>query len=186
MIGIDGYAGAGKTTVADYLGKMNKEVLVVHMDDFIHRWQDRKKWMDEAKDQSQVFEFQWYRYEALEKLITTFKQRSKGTLKLKTYDFDRNAFDLGRRFDLSKNILVIDGIFLFHPQHSISKMWDQKIYLHVDFARGDKRRIAREKKRWGKNFIPDNQPGSYALAFKEAYKRYVETYHPDKKADVVF
>lgn len=186
VVGIDGYAGSGKTTVADYLGKLNKDVLVVHLDDFIQHWQDRKKWMDTAENKADVFEYKWYRYDALEKLINEFKNKQTGQLKIKTYDFDKNDFNLGTEFDLSKKILVIDGIFLFHPEHAISKQWDKKIYLHIDFDKGDKRRIAREKRKWGKNFMPDNHPNSYVMAFKQAYKHYIEKYAPQEKADFVY
>ena len=46
--------------------------------------------------------------------------------------------------------MIIDGIFLFHPKHKISKDWDKTIYLDVDFSKADKRRIAREKKNGAK------------------------------------
>lgn len=186
VVGIDGYAGSGKTTVADLLGKLNNDVLVVHLDDFIHHWRARKQWMDEAKDKSQVFEYKWYRYDALLQLIQEFKSKKSGAVNIKTYDFDKNDFNSGQSFNLSKKILVVDGIFLFHPEHAISKRWDKKIYLHIDFENGDKRRIDREKKKWGKDFIPDDHPGSYVGAFKTAYKRYVEQEKPQDKADLVF
>ena len=186
VVGIDGYAGSGKTTVADYLGKLNKNVLVVHLDDFIEHWAKRKKFMDQASDKSKVFELKWYRYTELQKLIKNFKKSKTGVFKTKTYDFDKNNFNDGREFDLSKKILVIDGIFLFHPEHTINKLWDKKIYLHIDFDRGDQRRIAREKKKWGKNFVPDNHPDSYAKAFKQAYKHYIEKYTPQEKADFIY
>lgn len=186
VVAIDGYAGSGKTTAANYLGEMNQDVLVVHLDDFIHHWLNRKKWMDERQDRSEVFEFNWYRYDELEKLIKQFKLKSKGLLHLKTYDFDKNDFTETKSFDLSKKVLVIDGIFLFHPKHEISRFWDLRVYLNIDFVSGDERRIAREKKKWGKQFLPDDHPDSYVSAFKEAYQRYIDTYDPKRLADVNF
>lgn len=186
VVGIDGYAGAGKTTLVDQLGALNKDVLVVHLDDFIHHWKDRKSWMDEAKDKSRVFEYKWYRYDALEQLIKEFKSQKAGSVKIKTYDFDKNEFDSGKEFDLSKKILVVDGIFLFHPDHTVSKLLDRKVYLRIDVAKGDERRITREKQRWGKDFVEDNAPGSYVKYFKEAYLRYMNLYHPQSRADSVF
>jgi uridine kinase len=186
VVGIDGYAGSGKTTLADQLWVLNKDVLVVHLDDFIHHWQDRKKWMDEAKDKSRVFEYKWYRYDALEQLIKEFKSKQVGLLKMKTYDFDKNEFDSGKEFDLSKKILVVDGVFLFHPDHAVSKLLDRKVYLQIDVAKGDERRITREKRKWGKHFVEDNAAGSYVKYFKEAYMRYVDVYNPQSRADIVF
>lgn len=40
IVAIDGYAGSGKTTVADFVAKQNADVLTVHMDDFIHHWKE--------------------------------------------------------------------------------------------------------------------------------------------------
>jgi len=165
--------------------KENPNVLVVHMDDFIHHWKDRKKMIDKAKEKSRVFEYNWYRYDDLEKLIKEFKTKSKGLINFKTYDYDKNDFEPRKSFDLSKKVIVIDGIFLFHPKHKISKMLDKIIYLDVDFAKVDKKRIAREKKRWGKNYLPENHPDNWTRYFKEAYRNYIKKYNPkDGKATV--
>jgi len=186
VVAIDGYAGSGKTTVANFIAKNNPDVQVVHLDDFIHHWKDRKKMIDETKNKSQIFEYNWYRYDDLEKLITAFKIRSKGLIKLKTYDFEKNNFGPPRVFDLSKKILVIEGIFLFHPEHKISKMWDKTIYINVDFAKADKKRIAREKEKWKKNYISEDHPDNWTKYYKEAYQRYIKENKPQKNRDLVF
>jgi radical SAM protein with 4Fe4S-binding SPASM domain len=36
VVAIDGYAGSGKTTVANFITRQNTKVLVVHLDDFIN------------------------------------------------------------------------------------------------------------------------------------------------------
>jgi uridine kinase len=185
IVAIDGYAGSGKTTISDLIAKQNTDVLVVHLDDFIHHWKDRKEMMNKTKDKPQVFEHNWYRYEDLEKLIKAFKIKSKGSIKFKTYDFDKNDFGSKKTFDLSKNILIVDGIFLFHPKHKISKLWDKQIYLDVDFAKADKKRIAREKKKFGKNYISENHPDNWFKHYKAAYLRYVKDHNPKKNSDFV-
>jgi len=186
IVAIDGYAGSGKTTVADFIAKQNPDALVVHLDEFIRHWEDRKKMIDEAKDKSQVFEYSWYRYDDLEKLVREFKTKNKGLIKFKTYDYDKNDFGLEKIFNLSKKILVIDGIFLFHPGHKISKMLDKTVYLDVDFAKADKKRIAREKKRWGKDYIPESHPDNWVKYYKQAYLRYIKERKPQKNRDLVF
>jgi uridine kinase len=185
VVAIDGYAGSGKTTVADFIAKQNFDVLVVHLDDFIQHWQDRKKMIDEAEDRSQVFEYNWYRYDDLEKLINDFKTKNEGVAKFKTYDYDKNEFGPQKSFDLSKKIMVIEGIFLFHPAHKISKLWDKTVYLNVDFAKADKKRIAREKKKWGREYIPEDHLDNWIKYYKEAYVRYVKEIKPQKISDLV-
>ncbi len=185
VVAIDGYAGSGKTTVADFIARQNPEVLVIHLDDFINHWKKRKQMIEKAVDKSKVFEYNWYRYNDLEKLVNNFKTKNNGVIKFKTYNYDKNEFDPKRPFDLTKKILVIDGIFLFHSKHKINKLWDKKIYLNVDFAKADKKRIAREKKKWGKDYIPENHPDNWIKHYKEAYCRYIEKYKPKEKSDFV-
>lgn len=186
VVAIDGYAGSGKTTVADFIASQNPDVLVVHLDDFIKHWKERQKMIETAKDKPKVFEYDWYRYGDLEKLITEFKTKDKGTVKFKIYDYDKNDFGPLKAFDLSKKILVIEGIFLFHPKHKISKMWVKTIYLDVDFAKADKKRIAREKKKWGTDYLPETHPDNWTKYYKEAYARYIKEFKLAKGRDMVF
>lgn len=185
IVAIDGYAGSGKTTVAEYIGKHNPDALVVHLDDFIKHWKKRKQMIEAAKDKARVFEYDWYRYNDLEKLIRQFKTKKKGSAKAKTYDYDKNDFG-SSTFDMSKKTLVIDGIFLFHPKHRVNKLWDMKVYLDADLAKADKKRVAREKKKWGKAYVPETHPDNWVRYFKEAYRKYVKEWKPQKEADVVF
>lgn len=186
VIGIDGYAGSGKTTVANLIGAHSKNVLIVHLDDFIEHWEKRKEMIDIAEDKAGVFEYQWYRYVDVCRLIRSFIAKKKESVALKVYDYNKNEFGPKKDFDLSKKILVINGIFLFHPEHHLNELFDMKIYLDVDFAKADKRRIAREKKLWGKDYIPENHPDNWTRYFKQAYRRYVKQYRPKENADLVF
>ena len=186
IVAIDGYAGSGKTTVVDFIAKENSDVLVVHLDDFIHHWKDRKRMIDHTQNKLQVFEYNWYRYDDLEKLVNVFKNKNKSPIKFKTYDYDKNDFSLSKSFDLSKKIMIIDGVFLFHSKHKISKEWDKTIYLDIDFSKADKRRIAREKKKWGKSYLSENHPDNWIRYYKEAYRKYAEEHKPQKNCDMIF
>ncbi|MFA7441718.1 MAG: hypothetical protein WCZ66_12270 [Sphingomonadaceae bacterium] len=185
IVAIDGYAGSGKTTVGDFIAKHNKDVLSIHLDDFINHWKVRKQMIEEAKDKSKVFEYHWYRYNDLERLIKAFLN-GKRSMKLKTYDYDKNDFGPAQTFDLSKKVLVIDGIFLLHPRHQMNKLIHKKIYLETDFQKADKKRIAREKKRWGNKYLPDDHPDNWVQYFKVAYAQYIANHKPQKKADLLF
>ncbi len=185
VVAIDGYAGSGKTTVANFIAKQNSNVLVIHLDDFIRHWKHRKQMIDAAKDKSKVFEYDWYRYEDIQRLVNQFKNKQKDSIKLKVYDFEKNDFGPKKLFNLSKKILVIEGILLFHPKHGTSKLWDKRVYLDVDFDKADKKRISREKKKWGKDYIPEDHQDNWTKHFKKSYGRYIKKYMPKKKADLI-
>ncbi|MFZ3073915.1 MAG: hypothetical protein WA093_02165 [Minisyncoccales bacterium] len=186
IVAIDGYAGSGKTTIADFIAKQNPDVLSVHLDDFVHHWKDRKRMINEAKNKPRVFECDWYRYGDLEKLIKKFKTKKEATAKIKAYDYDKNDFGSPKTFDISKKILVVEGNFLLHPLHKISKLWNKTVYLDIDFARADKRRISREKKKWGKRYVPETHPDNWTKYYKESYRKYIKQHKPFKKCDLGF
>ena len=186
VVAIDGYAGSGKTTVLYFLEKESRDILAVHLDDFIRHWKERKRMMDSATDRSHVFEFKWYRYQEVARLLKEFSTRFCGDVSFKVYDFEQNDFGDVKVFDLSKTILVIEGIFLFHPNLQINSFIDRRIYLAEDFRKADRRRIGRERKRWGKEYIPENHPDSYVLPFKIAYQRYIQQFDPAGQSDVVY
>ncbi|MDO8452021.1 MAG: AAA family ATPase [bacterium] len=186
IVVIDGYAGSGKTTVADYIAKRNSDVAVLHLDDFIKHWKERKKLIEKAKDKYKVFEYSWYRYGDLEKITRQLKSKKRGIVKYKTYDYDKNDFGPEKTIDLSRKVLVIDGIFLLHHEHKLSKFWDKRVYLDVDFDKADRMRIAREKKKWGREYLPESHSDNWTRYFKTAYRRYVKKYKPQEHADVMF
>ena len=184
IVAIDGYSGSGKTTISDEIGKQNKDVLIMHLDAFIKHWKDRKKMIENTKTKSKVFEYNWYRYDELEKLIKAFKG-GKESIKIKTYNYNKNDFNSGEVFNLNKKILVIDGIFLLHPKHEINKLWDKRIYLDIDFKEADKRRQIREKKLFKDKYLPESSKDNWIRYFKVAYRRYVKKYNMKAIADIV-
>lgn len=185
VIAIDGYSGSGKTTVLEYLARINSDVLPLFLDDFIEHWSRRKEMMSQTEDKSRVFELKWYRYREIEELILKFREQKEGFYRAIVYDYERNDYGPVKEFDFSKRVLVVEGIFLFHPKHKISRMWDKKIYLDVSLEKGNQRRIQRETERWKERYIPETHPDSYVSFFKQAYTRYLEKYKVENKADVV-
>lgn len=184
IVALDGYAGSGKTTVANFIGKQNSQVLVIHLDDFINGLNYRRKIIKNEKDKSKAFEFYWYRYNLLEKLLKDFKSNKKN-IKVRTYNYEKNDFSREKLLPLNKKVLLVEGVFLFHPKHKISSMWDRTIYLDINFKKADKQRIAREKKKWGKNYIPESHPDNWTKYFKKAYRRYVKKYKPKLNKDLM-
>ncbi|HEX4774116.1 MAG TPA: GTP-binding protein [Candidatus Saccharimonadales bacterium] len=177
VVGIDGYSGAGKTTLLNAIARDNLQILAVHMDDFILPTELREKLIAEASDKAKVFELQWSDYTAIRNLVDTFRSgEHKFTAKLP----DGST----KTYDLTKDILALEGVFLFHPK-LLDDIWDKRVYLDVDLHVADKQRVAREKAKWGDDYFPESHPDSFYRLFKIAHKRYRENYRPIEKADLV-
>ncbi|MCC2631220.1 MAG: uridine kinase [Candidatus Paceibacter sp.] len=185
VVAIDGYAGSGKTTIANMLEQADENIVAIHLDDFIKPVEERIELMQKAEDKSKVFEFSWYDYKKVEEIIQSFKNNTNTILETVVYDYDKNKYALPKKYDLTKRILVVDGIFLFNTSHSISSILDKKIYLDIDFNLADKRRIEREKQKWGDNYQSEDHPDNWTQYFVKAYKRYVEEFKPQAHADLV-
>ena len=80
--------------------------------------------------------------------------------------------------------MVIEGVFMFHPK-LLNKLWDRRIYVSGNVKAIDKRRVAREKKRWGKSYFPETNPDSYFRQVIIALIRYIKQFKPEKSADKV-
>ncbi|MEK7207990.1 MAG: hypothetical protein AAB699_00400 [Patescibacteria group bacterium] len=186
IVGIDGYSGSGKTTVLDSLAEHCTDILPLHLDEFIVHWKKRKQMMSSSMDRSKVFEYKWYRHNALCALLQMFKDGRQKSVTIRTYDFKLNDFGDRKILPLTKDTLVIEGIFLFHPSLPINACLDKRVYLSVDFESADRRRIAREKKLWGRAYMQESHPDSYVAPFKIAYRRYVGEFDPAGMADVVY
>lgn len=177
IVGIDGYSASGKSTVLDCLMELNSNITGIHLDDFLKSSEDRVELMRAAEDKSKVFEYEWYKYPILEEIFKKWKNGTKEVIKCTIYDYDKKEY-VEKEYDLSNNILVIEGIFLFHPNLVLNKYLDERFYIEVDFEKTDIIREEREKKRWGEGYVPPTHPDSFVLPYMEAYRRYVKNYYP--------
>lgn len=184
VVAIDGYSGIGKTTLLRNLADKYDFILPVYMDDFILTGKERKEKLRQAKDPASVFELEWYDYDMIKKLINKFRSADSETFSISVYNPDTDQKDTSRSFDLTKKILVMEGVFLFHPK-LFPNIFDFKVFIDSDMEKADRQRVVRERKRWGKDYIPEDDPQSYTRLFKIAHKRYLETYCPDKSADLL-
>ena len=182
IIGIDGYSASGKSTVSELLEK-SSDITVVHLDDLLKPSKERVELMNNAEDRSKIFEYLWYRYDILEDILKSFLYSSQDKYSVDVYDYDLQK-TVTKSYDLTRPALVVEGIFLFHPEHIEASYFDKKIYLDIDFAHADELRAAREKLRWGDSYKEEDHPESFAAPFKEAYRRYYATLSPHELADV--
>lgn len=168
-IAIDGYTGVGKTTLLENLVKLNPDILPVHQDDFLIP--------------AEVFIPGNNNYAAIEKLVTAFRQ-DNGIYQTKIFNPHSGQVDTPISYDLTKKILIIDGVFMFDPA-KLNHLWDKRIYLDGNVEEIDQRRVAREKARWGDKYFPETHPDSHFRQVTTALKKYREQYQPEQMADLV-
>ena len=164
VVGIDGYSGVGKTTLLRHLAKKDNFIQPVFMDDFVSTVNTKELLLPQIEVNSPKLDLQWAPLDGLKKLrkvIADFKLR-----------------------ELGNKALVVEGIFLFHP-NVLNDVWDKRIYLDISKEKADTRRIIREKERWGEKYFPETHPDSFARLFKIAHKRYEELYQPKKHSDLI-
>ncbi len=183
VVAIDGYSGVGKTTISNELEKINTDILVIHQDDFLISKTELENLLQNTADKSLVFELKNI---DSNKVIDIIKKYRSGEQLYETQVFNpvSGNIDIEKTFDLSKKVLVIEGVFMFHPE-SLDGLWDKRIYIAGNLEDIDKRRVEREKKRWGKDYFPEDHPDSYFGQVIVALKRYMERYEPQGKADLV-
>ncbi len=183
VMALDGYTGVGKTTILNELLKLNPDILPVHVDDFILPPAEFKEILAENSDRSIAFELHRNDYARIEELVNRFRTQDD-PVEVLVANPVTGAIDVPKTFDCSKKIMVVEGVFMFHPK-LLNHLWDKRIYLDGDTTKIDERRIAREKARWGDKYFPETHPDSFFGQVVIALKRYREEYKPEELADAV-
>ncbi len=183
VVAIDGYTGVGKTTLLNNLAKLTSNVLAVHRDDFLLPRNVVEELINKSNDRSRVFELKINDNKKITELIQAFKS-GKAVYDFHAYNPASGELDIAKQLDLSKKVMVIEGVFMFHPK-LLNHLWDKRIYLDGDIEAIDTRRIRREKEKWGNDYFPEDHPDSYFLQVIIALKRYQELYKPKEQADLV-
>lgn len=183
VVAIDGWTGVGKTTILKELEKLNQNIVCINQDDFILSTEEIQNLLKQEKDHSIVFELKNINLKAIKDPINQFRS-GKGIFSIKTFNFKTGEVDVEKSFDLNKKILVMEGVFMFHPD-LLNNIWDKRIYIDGNISVIDKRRVEREKERWGENYFPEDHPDSFFKQVIIALKRYTEKYKPQEQADVV-
>ena len=162
-IAIDGGAGSGKTTLADFLCK-HYGAEVIHMDDFFLRPEQRTK--DRLAEAGGNFDRERFVEEVLPHLVRKepFSYQC----------FDCSVMALGKYREVAMGALtVVEGSYSHHP--ALAAAYDLRVFLHVDEDTQRARIIERNGKRaemFFSRWIPME-------------KRYFETFLIEEMADLV-
>lgn len=183
VVGIDGYTGIGKTTILNALANQNRKIIAVNRDDFLRSRRSFEQIFKKAKDKSKALALDILDERKIRKLVEEFKKGEK-IFRTKIFDSKSGEVNVTKQYILSKNILVIEGIFLFHRKQ-LNDIFDLRIFLDGSIADADRRRIEREKNKWGKDYFPESHPDSYFRLIKIAFKSYLKEQKPKKRADLV-
>jgi uridine kinase len=163
LIGIEGYGGSGKTTVAQRLAEALGDACVVSIDDFIVKekltvasWDDGA--FDLARLEEQVLlpasQGQPVSYQRLQWETNTLSE----AIAVPDVDY-----------------LIIEGISSYHP--SIEHYYDYKIWVESP------REVAQQR---GHTRDGSNENAQYWEIWAKNDVAYQQQYHPEQRADCVF
>jgi uridine kinase len=166
VIAIDGYSGAGKTTILKSLAAQMSVIKPVHMDDFVSSANTNDVVRCDSKGKPTGLFLKWRPKSGLPRF--------------------RNAIADFKSSRSKYRILVVEGVFLQHPEvlGNTRDVVDHFIYVDVNHKTADSRRAKRERARWGAAYVPESHPASYARHFKVAHKQYMRMYDPKNRADL--
>ena len=184
IIGIDGYGEAGKTTLLKGVNEGN--ILIVNRDDFAIPRKDLAAKYKSARSDDEKVDIMVNKTINTKELISFLKQykNSNEIIEWKIRDDITGLKNKTKKFDFSKRIMIIEGILLY-GHNSLSNLIDRKVFVDIDQTEADKRRMTREKEKWGKDYFPDTHPDSYFRFIKIGFNDYLKNQNPKERADLV-
>ena len=163
LIGIEGYGGVGKTSVAKQLADSLGSAYVVNLDDFIIKEKlAEPSWdsgvFDRARLERQVLQpasrGEPIRYQRLQWVMNTLS----APVTVPVVDY-----------------LIIEGIAAYHP--TIERFYDYKIWVDTPIDIAQQRGHARDG---------SNENAAYWERWAQNDVAYQRRYHPERRADYVF
>lgn len=180
MIGIDGLGGSGKSTISEKicaeLEKHHLQPVLLHIDDFIHVRNIR---YHSAYPDWQCYYYLQWRYDYFIDVISRLKQKTGSSIEIELYDKENDRY-ITQKFSIQPGTAVItEGVFL--QRKELQGMFDYMIYLDIP----EKIRMKRVLKRDTYIGSAKEITAKYENRYFPAEHYYVETYHPEKTADLI-
>lgn len=187
-MGIEGYSGTGKSTLLKKIAERNSDILAVHRDDFLIPRSSFVERIRCSENKEKTMEYESVDVIAIRNLAHAFRtDKTSYSCVLRGDQSAGNTSgeaDIPFHFDCSKRIMLLEGVWLYHPK-LFDDIFDYRVVLNTDQEAADERRRQREMTKWGDSYMPDTHPDSYFRLFKIAYNEYLEKYSPVEKADLI-
>lgn len=143
MIGIDGVDGSGKSTFAAALAHCfpDREVIVIHVDDFLNPSAIRHR---QGMNSPDGFWLDTYNYDAFTRdVIRPLRAGGDGRYRSSSYDPRSDAMVQPARMGAGDDaVIIVEGMFLHRPE--LADAWDLSLFLDVPFAETARRMAMRD------------------------------------------
>lgn len=181
ITGIDGLGGAGKTTYAqkleDALKLAGMKVVLLHMDDFIHKRSVR--YNKNKAEWDCYYNIQWRYDYVLENIFIPIHKGKEIHHMIEFYDKTQDVYHQ-RRLDIDADtILMIEGVFIQRPL--LRNYFDYVIYLDVPKEKRLSRVLNRDTYLGNRDMILKK----YINRYFPAEDKYVTEYNPIEKTDYI-
>ncbi len=163
IIAIDGFGGAGKSTLAKDLKKELQSATIVEVDDF---------YLFGVKSDANKSNFD--RSRLVEQVLEPLKQGQSASYQK---SIDENN-PLSEYFDVPQvDYLILEGVSSFHP--GISKYIDYKIWLDISADEAKKRMMNRDKSQG------QDHGEEFWSHHTDSYQANKDLHHPELLADLI-
>jgi len=182
-VGIDGYCGAGKTTLARWLvaelGRAGRPALHVDSDGFHHVRERRYR---QGRDSARGYYDDAYDLEALaERVLRPLGPGGDRTIATAVHDLATDDVLTGRTVVVPEDAVVVFAA-TFVQRGALRDLWDEVVWVDTDEPTATARGIARDAEALGG---PEAAAAAYDARYQAACRTYVAEERPRERASII-
>lgn len=181
-VGIDGYCGAGKTTLARWLVaelRAGRPALHVDSDGFHHVRERRYR---QGRDLARGYYDDAYDLEALaERVLRPLGPGGDRTIATAVHDLATDEVLTGRTVVVPEDAVVVFAA-TFVQRGALRDLWDEVVWVDTDEPTATARGIARDAEALGG---PEAAAAAYDARYQAACRTYVAEERPRERASII-